>query len=309
MSALLFHPDIEFDFARKKPKSKLPIQLLSFGCLLAIFVISLLGFANHPAQQITYSNSDQIKILSQYAHISQGVSIHTFVRTTNATAEESIPATPVVNVGTEVPILMYHYTPTNFELQLQHLQVHGYHTITMEELGRHLYLGSVLPAKPVVLTFDDGFLDQQKAFELLKRYQMKATFYLILGGEGSHYCIGLARTNVTCGDEYLNWGQAKNLIDSGLVEIGAHTINHIDLPNASTEQQWQEIYESKTRLEDMYNIPITTFAYPYGRYSPATVDLVAKAGFLTAVTTQSGLEQSSSNRYTMPRVRNALLLP
>ena len=99
------------------------------------------------------------------------------------------------------------------------------------------------------------------------------------------------------------------LPDSGLIEIGAHTLNHPDLPSLAEKEQLQEILESKNRLEDMYNIAVTTFAYPYGKYDQVTIELVKKAGFLTAVTTHSDTMQSSANRYTMPRVRNALLLP
>jgi peptidoglycan/xylan/chitin deacetylase (PgdA/CDA1 family) len=179
----------------------------------------------------------------------------------------------------------------------------------MNELGNYLYIGSNLPEKPVVITFDDGFLDQLKAFELLKKYNMKATLYLIIGGERSGYCIGITRTDLRCGDDYMSWSQIKNLLNSGLIEIGAHTLNHADLTTLPIQNQLDEINESKKRLEDMYNVSVTTFAYPYGRYNNDSLESVSKAGFLTAVTTHSGTIQTTQTRLISPRVRNALLLP
>lgn len=302
MALLRLHPKIDFDFEVKTTKSNRANQSLSVMALCLLLLISLVGLVKtigpekHKPMPAGSQYSNSLKPKNIFGQVAQASSA-------------TFPTAPLANYSAEVPILIYHYTPVDFEVQLQHLQSHGYTTISMSDLGRFLYTGIPLPAKPVVITFDDGFLDQQRAFELLKNYQMKATLYLVLGGVESNSCIGLTRTNLACGDSYLNWSQVKGMTDSNLVEIGAHTINHLDLANLVENRQWEEIIESKKRLESMYNLSVTTFAYPYGRYNQSTIDLVSKAGFLTAVTTNGGTIQSSSQRYVMPRVRNALLLP
>lgn len=311
MSALLFNPNVEFDFAKKPNKTKYFSKLVSIFLFGIFFIVCFFGFVIHgKIQNKIPLNKTNSALSNQYTSNKQNINLNKLVIGKDPISSSAIlPNVPAANITSNVPILMYHYTPSNFEEQLQYLQSQGYIAITMAELGNHLYLGNALPSKPVVITFDDGYLDQLNAYELLKKYNMKATFYLILGGEKSNHCIGLNRTNLSCGDTYLSFSQVKMLIDSGLIEVGAHTLNHADLPTLSTEQQYEEISESKSRLENIYNIEITSLAYPYGKYNQISIDNAAKAGFLTAVTTQAGTLQSTAGRYTLTRIRNALLLP
>ncbi|MCX6805992.1 MAG: polysaccharide deacetylase family protein, partial [Patescibacteria group bacterium] len=130
-----------------------------------------------------------------------------------------------------------------------------------------------------------------------------------VGGEKSGWCIGAMRRPQNCGDSYLDWTQIREMTKTGLIEIGAHTINHANLAGLSPADQTREIVDSKTIIENELGVKITTLAYPYGRYSQATIDIAFKAGFKSAVTTASGLSQSSANRLTLMRVRDALLLP
>lgn len=209
----------------------------------------------------------------------------------------------------EVPILMYHKTPSDFSVQLDSLQSKGYNTITMAQLA-NFFDGIVeLPPKPVVITFDDGFADQMDAFTLLRQRNMKATFYLIPGGARSGWCIGVMRHNLNCGDSYLNWSQVHLLQESGLIEIGAHTLDHSDLPTLSQDEQIEQITSSRRILEKELQVPVTTFAYPYGKFNETTVALTKQVGFRTAVSTVGGITQSSNNRFSLLRVRDALILP
>ncbi|MDP4038896.1 MAG: polysaccharide deacetylase family protein [bacterium] len=209
----------------------------------------------------------------------------------------------------DIPILIYHKTPPNFPLILDYLSSHGYHTITMDSLSKHLRSGVGLPAKPIVITFDDGFSDQLKAYEILKARGMYATFYVLVGGERSNWCIGIEKHNINCGDSYLNWDQVKTLDKSGVIEIGAHTVDHLSLAAYSPSIQSFEIFESKRKLEEQLGHPVTTFAYPYGSFNGLIIDLVRQAGFSTAVTTVGGTGQSLDTIYTLKRIRNAFLLP
>lgn len=208
-----------------------------------------------------------------------------------------------------VPILIYHQMPANFAQQADYLKTRGYTTISMRELADALDKKLSLPSKPVVLTFDDGFSDNMKTIPILKARNMKATYYLIVGSERSRWCIGVLRKATNCGDSYMNWQEIKQLRDSGVAEIGVHTMNHFNLSGLSGADQQYEIVEAKKVLDKELGISTDTFAYPYGKYNATSLDTVRRAGFRTAVTTVDGKTASSNNRYTLPRVRNAMQLP
>ena len=100
--------------------------------------------------------------------------------------------------------------------------------------------GTSRPAKPVSLTFDDGFANQLEASKLLRRYHVKATFYIITAVEASRWCIGAGRRNRDplqppsgCGDSYLSSAEVKMLDRIGLCTSVAHTVPHQNLPAAS----------------------------------------------------------------------------
>jgi peptidoglycan/xylan/chitin deacetylase (PgdA/CDA1 family) len=96
--------------------------------------------------------------------------------------------------------------------------------------------------------------------------------------------------------------EVSRLGDGGLVEVGAHTINHPFLSTLSAEAQWQEIQQSKAALETLIDQPVHGFAYPHGNYSPETMELVEKAGFTHACATIEGRVGRKAHRFQMPRV-------
>lgn len=208
-----------------------------------------------------------------------------------------------------IPALLYHKTPDNFEEQLMVLRDRGYTTITMSELNDIIRGRIKGPAKPVAITFDDGFSDQLKAFDLLKKYNMKATFYIITGGELSNWCIGADRKDYSCGDSYLSWQEIINLKNSGLIEIGSHTLNHLSLPNQTIAVQRDEIIRSKKILEDKLGITITSFAYPYGKLNDSIIGIVKEAGYTNATGTVENSTMSVDLIYNLPRLRSTLKFP
>lgn len=221
-------------------------------------------------------------------------------------ASASAPSGNVITA----PILIYHDTPGNFEAQLQELKRKNYTTITLDELVAGFANPAALPAKPVVITFDDGFANQMRAYELLKKYQMKATFYIVTGGERSGWCLGINRHNeLKCGDSYLNWDQLKELDTSGLITIGNHTVDHSNLAKLSASDQQFEIKQAKDELEARLGHPIRHFAYPYGSFTGTTISLVRAAGFVTAVSTLPGANHSRLTQYTLHRERDVFKLP
>jgi|GEM_PF-249773 Predicted xylanase/chitin deacetylase len=219
------------------------------------------------------------------------------------------PAGPQAATGQAlyIPTLMYHYvryvdpnldplgynlsvTPENLAAQLDWIAQQGYTTVTMDTLMRCRYGGSPeqpCPAKPIALTFDDGYEDAfTQAFPALQQRGMVATFYII--------------TNFVGSPMYLNWDQIRIMRAAGM-EIGAHTQNHPDLTILSIEQARDEIAGSKAIIEAQLGEPIRSFCYPAGRFSGNIVNLVKEAGFTNATTTMSDLPQSGD--FMLPRIR------
>lgn len=344
MSVLFLHSQAHFGHGPVRPVPK-PNTWLVLTTMTLVVVVSLASFwqffAKHGRngqQQATTTETLQASISELYQVLSTNQRLdptqkrlvenklniasteigHQNIFSANSTVNSALESIrfvrnetsqPANELEASVPILMYHHTPSDFEAHLQHLIAQGYTGITMRELGDYLYGQGSLPAKPVVITYDDGFATQLEAFAILQRYNFKATFYLILGGPASSFCIGIERTNLSCGDNYMNWSQAKQLKDSGLIDIGAHTLDHADLPTLPLEQQWLQIEQSKQRLQNVLGGEVVSFAYPYGRYNAESIELVRRAGFTTAVTTQSGTLQSTSSRYTLKRIRDPYILP
>ncbi len=284
------------------------------------------------AQVATESDiSQRLSVISIDAQIGHFVAAHNDIKALklaiiNWNLELSTPAStpPAVSgvayaeaapTGMRLPILLYHYPPANFEAQLVHLEQAGYTTIDLDQALAGLH-GHGMPAKPVVITFDDGFSAQMSAFEILKRHNMKATFYIIVGGENSRWCIGSGRRygdplqpSGGCGDGYLNWDQVRMLDQSGLIAIGGHTINHRNLAALSEADQRFEIETGKTMLEAQIGHTVRHFAYPYGQYNGTSIRIAQEAGYQTAVTTAPGVDQTAGSAFTLRRVRNAFDLP
>jgi peptidoglycan/xylan/chitin deacetylase (PgdA/CDA1 family) len=104
----------------------------------------------------------------------------------------------------------------------------------------------------------------------------------------------------------LSWEELRILGEGKLVEIGAHTVTHPLLSAHSPDFQLDEIQQGKAYLEEKLARSVTTFAYPYGNYTPETVKLVQKAGFACACSTVEDIVWRESDRFQLPRfeVRN-----
>lgn len=206
-----------------------------------------------------------------------------------------------------IPILMYHYveyvqdsgdtkrmsldtTPYTLEQEIKTLKDAGYNFITNQDLANALNGKSQLPSKPIVLTFDDSYRDfYTDAYPILKKYNAKATQYVISGF--------LNRNN------HLLTSQLQEIAKDGLVEIGAHTVNHVWLKGQSLKTDDYEIATSKKDIEDLIHKPVVSFAYPFGAFDLRAIDEVKKAGFTSAVSTVPGIDQQTTNVYFLYRLR------
>jgi peptidoglycan/xylan/chitin deacetylase (PgdA/CDA1 family) len=91
------------------------------------------------------------------------------------------------------------------------------------------------------------------------------------------------------------------LEQGGLIEVGAHTVSHILLPDQSIGCQRDEIRQCKTYLEDVLGHLITSFSYPYGSHTEETITLVRNAGFNYACTTIYSNIRRNPNLFQLPR--------
>jgi peptidoglycan/xylan/chitin deacetylase (PgdA/CDA1 family) len=176
-----------------------------------------------------------------------------------------VPAHPPVK-HLLIPIFMYHHissvpttnlldygltvTVPDFNAQLNWLQQQGYQSITMTELFDAFYDGKALPAKPVILTFDDGYADvYTNALPALLAHHDRGVFYIITG---------------MIGGRYMTWDQVRGLARSGM-QIASHTVHHVNVgaPPAPLTIQ-EELLDSKQKLEAELGEPIQFFCYPSG---------------------------------------------
>ncbi|MBO3462419.1 polysaccharide deacetylase family protein [Aetokthonos hydrillicola Thurmond2011] len=187
---------------------------------------------------------------------------------------------------TKVPVIMYHdilpkkqvffdVTQQEFEDHLRRLQSSGATPISVRELITHLRTGLPLPAKPVLLTFDDGYESAyQYVFPLLKKYNYPAAFAIYTSNIGKN-----------TGREHVSWDQLREMALNPLVTIMAHSITHPnDLTVLPDDQLKTEILESKKILETQLSIPIHYFVYPAGHYDVRAKKLVQQGGYEAAMT-------------------------
>lgn len=124
-------------------------------------------------------------------------------------------------------------------------------------------------------SWDDGSIEDLKIVELLKKYEIRGTFYITVDFVGT--------------PGHLTWEQIKEIDKHPLFEIGSHTITHpMDLKQLYDEQQEIEIKSSKEMLEAVVGHPVTKFCYPRGRYDQRAIERVIEAGYFEARTTKVG---------------------
>ena len=211
-----------------------------------------------------------------------------------------------------IPVLLYHsvsdtplgkfgpFTVSGAQLasHLDLLLEQGYQPITVRRLLDGLASGQ-LPARPVVLTFDDGFADfAANAWPLLSDRDLAATLYVTAGDIGGR-SEWLASAGVRL--PMLTRREIADLAADGC-EIGAHSMTHPHLDCLPHDQAYREIRDSKDVLEQVLGQVVDTFAYPHGYHSRATKELVMAAGYRSATAVRNALSHADDDRYAIARV-------
>jgi peptidoglycan/xylan/chitin deacetylase (PgdA/CDA1 family) len=213
-----------------------------------------------------------------------------------------------------VPILMYHqvtqkptaafakYTVTAkaFAAQMRWLAVARYTPLTLEALVEAWQHGRVLPRRPVVITFDDGFRDcMEYAVPVLRHHRFPAVFFLVAGlmGRTSEWMVQTAGVELPL----MDWGAARALESLGM-ECAAHSMTHPALADQPAAASRAELVDSRRLLEDRLGREVRHLAYPFGSVSTVVRDLAAEAGYVAACTTEHGLADEGNDRLLLPRV-------
>jgi peptidoglycan/xylan/chitin deacetylase (PgdA/CDA1 family) len=213
--------------------------------------------------------------------------------------------------GPRVPILMYHEvssdpavaawlaaSPEGFARQLEYLRASGYHSLSAGQLAEAMKSGAPLPAKPVVLTFDDGTADfYDVALPLLARYGFTATLFATSGwiaGRG-----GRAGRNAPAG--MLTWDQLAEIAGAG-IEIGAHTLSHPQLDQLPEDLLRRELTASKSQLEYQLGARVSGVAYPFGYSSRLVRAMSAGAGYEYGCVVGNRLATPSADQFALPRL-------
>lgn len=156
----------------------------------------------------------------------------------------------------------------------------------------------------LVVTFDDGYRDNfEVAVPILESCSLPATFFVATG------YIGSAR--VAPWDEgaappprWMDWDHIRDLRSRGF-EIGAHTVNHIDLAAAPSEQVRDELKRSRADLEEVLGERVDLFSYPFGgaaHIDDRVRELVREAGFRCCASCHGGFIRPGTDPMSLNRI-------
>lgn len=201
-----------------------------------------------------------------------------------------------------IPVLNYHQindTEKNaltvnteqFEAQMKYLSENGYTAITPADMLDAWENGTQLPEKPVIITFDDGYLDNYNhAFPVLEKYQLKATIFLI-----SDY--------VNTYPNYLTWSAVQDMQQSGLIDFESHTLSHEELTKApDLDEAKHQLTGSKQAIEWNLGKQVNFIAYPCGEYNDDIEQATKDAGYRAAFTVNYGLAEPGEDPFILDRV-------
>lgn len=203
--------------------------------------------------------------------------------------------------GIALPVIMYHsvlkntgpekyiVSVTEFENDIQYLKENGYTTILPSDLVKYVYEDQPLPEKPVMITFDDGFLNNASyAVPILQENGMKGVISIV-GSYTERYSENPDRH---LNYSYLTWGDIQELNESGVIEIGNHTydMHGQNGRKGCKKKKGESTAEYRTALtadlqrlqDDLANksgVHCNVFTYPFGAISNDSVEIIRDMGF------------------------------
>ncbi len=214
----------------------------------------------------------------------------------------------------QIPILMYHsiseYTgkkgkpfmvpPALFAEHMAYLHQHGYSPLTVTQFIQAHTQEGMLPARPVVLTFDDGFADFfTNALPVLRRYGFVATVYIPTAYvNGTSLWVRRKEEDMHL---IMTWEQLSEISKYG-IECGAHSHSHSQLDILPLALAKEEIVQSKQLLEEHAGLKVASFAYPHGYHSRSIQRLVREAGYTSACAVKCAMSTGDTDPFALARL-------
>lgn len=208
-----------------------------------------------------------------------------------------------------VRILYYHsvsnlpvrssVAPEMFAAQMEYLQQQAYRVLTFTEAIAYLSGRHPIPEKSIVLTFDDGFLDNyEHAFPVLERFRFPAIIFLAAAYIGSDRLPTLTRTDFV--PQPLTWEHVQAMHARG-VEFGSHSLSHPMLSRVSPQEVRKEVAESKRLIQEKLGAPVQFFCYPRGEFSSTVKNIVREEGYQAACSIVPGVNGWNSDLFALRR--------
>ncbi len=182
----------------------------------------------------------------------------------------------------------YFIEPLKFEQILKDLLDNDYRPFFVSEVVDYLSKKQLPQEKIMAITFDDGNEDfYTQAWPILQKYNIKTSIYIMTGVGGSNY---------------LSKDQIIELAESGLVEIGSHTVWHPKLTKISSAEALKELTDSKKMLADLLGKDITVICYPFGLYNDQIKELAGQAGYQAGLTYDQDAWQDPDDLLALKRI-------
>ena len=210
------------------------------------------------------------------------------------TVMDSVSGT-VLKTQKGIPILSYHavdpdcswgikryfVSPVEFEKQVKYLKENGYTSLSFNELENFKSYD-----KPVIITFDDGYEDVYKyAYPILKKYNMRATIFIISDFVGEKY--------------YLTSSEIIKMSD--VFDIQSHTKTHPALSKTSIDSINFEMAQSKLEISNLVNKQVNIVSYPYSSIDLKVINEAAKY-YSYGILNWGGKYYGFEGKYRIPRI-------
>jgi peptidoglycan/xylan/chitin deacetylase (PgdA/CDA1 family) len=215
-----------------------------------------------------------------------------------------------VNKTYELPILLYHRIVDkndaigkhkiyvrlhHFKKQLEYLKQNNYQTITFYDIQKNPTMDFT---KKVILTFDDGYEDNYTLlFPLLKQHGFTATIYLVTNKQYNTWGMKEGEPQL----KLMNQTQIREMASYG-IEMGGHTCDHLDLSKCDADQQQIQIAHCKKNIEELIGKQVVSFAYPFGGINDDVKQTTQNAGYLYAVSTNTGPKVFGKDNFQVRRI-------
>lgn len=211
-------------------------------------------------------------------------------------------------------------SPEAFRTQMECIARDGWKTINSEELEA-FFLGKPLPEKSVMLTFDDGYLDNfVHAHPVFEEFGLNAMLFIVTDwmGEGpvrrhSDRCPDHqeCKRRIAAGESdsvMLRWSEVEAMQRAGTFEFHSHTHTHTrwdkTLPDglARLEAIAEELGKSRTKIKEKLGFEDRHLCWPQGYYQESYVDLAAHLGFDHCYTTRPTVNRCCGDRRHIGRI-------